>query len=173
MVALIIISIIILMTMGHLLVRVDHVEKSDVIIVLSGFDGRLEHGINLFKEGYGDYLMLSNSDDFDEETLRENDISEDQVISESHADSTFKNATLTREIVLERKFKSVIVVTSEFHTSRTRYIFNKVYRDTDVKLIYSGSKNRFFNSELWWSSFRGIYVVAVEYVKWLYYLIRY
>ncbi|HHU18849.1 MAG TPA: hypothetical protein GXZ58_01115 [Bacilli bacterium] len=70
MLALIIISIIILMTMGHLLVRVDHVEKSDVIIVLSGFDGRLEHGINLFKEGYGDYLMLSNSDDFDEEVLQ-------------------------------------------------------------------------------------------------------
>jgi len=70
MLALIIISIIILMTMGHLLVRVDHVEKSDVIIVLSGFDGILEHGINLFKEGYGDYLILSNSDDFDEEVLQ-------------------------------------------------------------------------------------------------------
>ena len=173
MVALIIISIIILLTMGHFLVKVDHVEKSDAIIVLSGFDGRLEHGIKLFKEGYGDCLILSNSDDFDEETLREHDISEDQVISESHADSTFTNATLTKEIVLEREFKSVIVVTSEFHTSRTRYIFNKVYRDTDVKLIFSGSKNGFFNSKLWWFNFRGIYVVAVEYVKWLYYLIRY
>ncbi|MBU5594295.1 YdcF family protein [Amphibacillus sp. MSJ-3] len=173
MVTLIVIVIIVLITAGNLLVRVDQLKESDAIIVLSGFEGRLEKGIKLFNEGYGSYLILSNSDDFDEDILREQGISEDLVILESRAESTFTNATLTKEIVLDREFRSVIIVTSEFHTSRARYIFKKVYQDTSVRLFFTGSKNRFFNSRFWWFNFRGIYVVAVEYVKWVYYLIRY
>lgn len=173
MVTLIIIITIILITAGNLLVRVDQLKKSDVIIVLSGADGRLEQGVKLFNGGYGDYLLLSNSGDFDEDALGDLDMSDDMVILESEAVSTFTNATLTKEIVLDREFKSAIIVTSEFHTSRSRYIFNKVYRDTNVTLTFAGSKNSYFNPRFWWFNFRGIYVVAVEYVKWVYYLIRY
>ena len=45
---------------GNFLVVDEKPEKSDVIIVLSGGEGRLEKGVTLFKEGFAPYLLLSN-----------------------------------------------------------------------------------------------------------------
>lgn len=158
---------------GRLLVSVDQARVADAIIVLSGAGGRLEKGIGLFHEGYGGHLILSNSGDFDEGVLVESGVPVERVIMESGAVSTYTNATLTREIVLDRGFRSVVVVTSEFHTSRSKYIFNRVYRDTGVVLSVVGSRSGFARAGVWWFSFKGVYVMAVECVKWVYYLGRY
>lgn len=169
----ILIILIALVTVGQFLVSVDHKEASDAIIVLSGAEGRLEKGIELFAEGYGEHIMLSNSVDFDEDTLHKNDIPKERVIQEPKADSTFTNAIYTKEIMLDRELTSALIVTSEFHTSRTKYIFNKVFEDTEIRLNFIGSKNSFFGRKFWWLNLKGIYIVTVECVKWLYYLVRY
>ncbi|WP_051475731.1 YdcF family protein [Bacillus sp. J37] len=148
-------------------------KKSDVIIVLSGYEGRLEKGIDLFNRGFGEYLILTNSDYFNEEKLLKSGIPMDKIIYEQDADSTYTNATLTKNIMLDHKFDSAIIVTSEFHTSRSKYIFNKVYKDLETDLTYVASKNDFFNSRYWWDNEKSRYVVWSEYTKWLGYLLLY
>lgn len=44
---------------GNFLVVDEKPEKSDVIIVLSGGEGRLEKGVALYKAGFAPFLLLS------------------------------------------------------------------------------------------------------------------
>lgn len=167
----IILMIILFLNAGNLLVSAEKPKKSDVIIVLSGYDGRLEKGIELFKKDFGDYLLLSKSQYFNEDTLIQSGIQKEKIIFEKHAVSTYTNATLTKNILVKRKFDSAIVLTSEFHTRRSKYIFNKVFKDTKIELTFVSSKNGFFHSRYWWNNKKSIYLVCTEYIKWLRYLL--
>ncbi|SLL20031.1 DUF218 domain [Mycobacteroides abscessus subsp. abscessus] len=159
---------------GKFLVVNENPRKSEAIIILSGAKGRLEKGIELYKEGYGDYLILTNSDSFTEKEMRllNNNVPKQKIIYEDKADSTYANATLTLHIMEDLNFNSAIVVTSDYHTSRSRYIFNKVYKDKDLELTYAAATSA-FNAKYWWKDEKSRYFVRSEYKKWLGYLILY
>ncbi|MEH6855038.1 YdcF family protein, partial [Priestia megaterium] len=60
--------------------------KSDVIIVLSGDNDRLEKGIELYKKGYAAHLILSNGQENNfYHQAKESGIPEDSIILENHA----------------------------------------------------------------------------------------
>jgi uncharacterized SAM-binding protein YcdF (DUF218 family) len=159
---------------GRLLAVNDNPKKVDVIIVLSGDDGRLEKGVSLYNSGFSRYLMLSNAtaDQTTVENATRMGVPFEDIISELHADSTYTNATLTKEIMLQRGFKSAIIVTSNYHSGRSKFIFDKVYKDANIDLIYCSSKPG-YNLNYWWTSKKGINTVFNEYVKFIWYALRY
>lgn len=159
---------------GKLLVIDDEEpQKSDAIIILSGSEGRLEKGVELYQEGYGDYFILTNSNEFTENeiNLMRSNIPKEKIIYEDKADSTYTNATLTLNIMTERNFKSAIVITNDFHTSRSKYIFNKIYKDKEINLTYIASEK--YNAAYWWKSKESRQFVLSEYIKWIGYVILY
>lgn len=58
------------------------------------------------------------------------------IISEREATSTWTNATKSIEVMERYGFKSAIVVTSDFHTRRTRMAFERAGRGKDLTFTY-------------------------------------
>lgn len=93
--------------------------KSDVIIVLSGDNDRLEKGIELYKKGYASHLILSNGQENNfYHQAKESGIPEDSIILENHATSTTENAKFTKRLMMNYHFQSAIVVSSNYHMKR-------------------------------------------------------
>lgn len=102
---------------------------SDVIIVLSGEEGRLEKGASLYHEGYGKRVLLTSAFGIPEEAL----------ILEEKATSTYTNAVYAKEEMAKYDLTSAIVVTSDYHTRRTKVIFERVFKGSGMELTYVAS----------------------------------
>ena len=96
-------------------------------------------------------------------------VDEDKILLDSKASTTHENALFTKDIVEEHKFKSIIVVTSEFHSRRSKAAMEKALENTlidgekvDVKVTYS--KEEKFNPK-WWTSGNSVLILISEYLK--------
>src|SRR6267154_794149 len=65
-------------------------------------------------------------------------------------------------IVKERKWHSVIVVTSNFHTRRTRYIFLRVFPQS-VEVRVASARDGDFDPEHWWEKRKSIKELTKEF----------
>ena len=140
--------------------------KSDVIIVLSGDNDRLEKGIELYKKGYAAHLILSNGQENNfYHQAKESGIPEDSIILENHATSTTENAKFTKRLMMNYHFQSAIVVSSNYHMKRAEKNFNKEFKDTQIQLTYCSSGSRYYNPQRWWETALNRKVTYTEYVK--------
>lgn len=152
--------------LGSFLVINEPPKKADAIIVLSGGENRIQKGISLYKEHYAPYIILSNAnEDYMEAYIIRDNIPKHSVLLETKADSTYKNALYTKDIMSKHHMKSAIVVTSNFHTRRTKMNFDKVYKDTGIQFTYVGVDTPGFNPHSWWINRSGTITVFDEYVK--------
>ncbi len=63
-------------------------------------------------------------------------VNPDNIIAEPKATSTWTNATESIKIMEQHGWKSAIVVTSDFHTRRTKMAFERAKGNKDLKFIY-------------------------------------
>lgn len=170
--------VIIGLNLGRFLVESDKLEKADAIAVFSGDSGaRTERAVELLKEGYADYLILSGGKVYDDVTMAELmknhaiklGVDESKILIDDEASTTNENAEFTRDIIEENNFKSVIVVTSDYHTRRSKLAMEKSLEDTlidgqNVEVIVTPSKEEEFNIK-WWTSGNSILLIISEYLK--------
>lgn len=132
----------------------------DVIIILAGGiepDGslpkipklRTAKGIELFSSGVAPKIIMSGNYGFwlekqpvrpEAEAMKEYaislDVPEDVVLKEDISKDTIGNAYFCKTKFLEpNNWKNIVVVTSEYHMPRTRYIFEKVL-GSDYKIEF-------------------------------------
>ena len=75
---------------------------------------------------------------------------------------------------MQRKgFHSAIVVSSPYHMRRVKMIFSKIYRDSGIELQYSPVRDSWFNVEKWWTRERELVTINNEYIKLIFYLLKY
>lgn len=123
-------------------------KEYDAIIVLSGGEERLDHAAELYNEGLTSHMILTNSteDSTTPEKAMERGIPQSAIYEEPSATSTYENATRSKEIMEEEGFESALVVTSDFHSRRTKMTFDDIY-DSQIKLDYSFASNFFDPSD--------------------------
>ena len=84
--------------------------------------------------------------------LVERGVPKDRIVRFPHdADNTREEAEALRVLVLERKWHSVIIVTSNYHTRRARYIFEHVLPPS-VKVRVASARDGNFEVEHWWEN---------------------
>src|SRR5712691_1351127 len=117
----------------------DPLDKADALIVLGDdnfYADRATRGAQLFREGKAPVIVASGRRlrpnagiaELMEHDLVERGVPREKIVRFSHdGDSTLEEAQSLVRIVKERKWRSVIVVTSNFHTRRARYIFLRVF----------------------------------------------
>lgn len=114
---------------GRCLVITPNPAASQAIVVLSGETGRLAKGLELYRRYGADFLIVSNADDRDmAEEMARLSLPEGRVLEEVRAKSTLENAAYVKEIMKEKDIRSAIVVTSNYHSRRTKYLFDQVFR---------------------------------------------
>lgn len=151
---------------GDFLIVDEKPVKSDVIIVLSGGDGRLEKGVQLYKEGYAPYLLLSNGsvENLYKRAL-EFGIPNDSILMEIKSDSTLDNAVFSKEIMLDFQFESAIVVSSDSHMRRVKVLYDKTFRNSDIRLTYVAGEMNTYNPKRWWVDESNRNITLREYIK--------
>ena len=127
--------------------------KSDCIIILgcsvygtnpSPFlKSRLMEGINLFKEGYAGYIIVSGGkgpgEDISEADAMKSFIlskglKEENIIVEDKSKTTMENLTFSKEKMKEKNFKSAIVVSNKYHLKRVSLMVKRL----NINGSYSG-----------------------------------
>ena len=145
--------------------------KADGIVVLTGGSSRVSDAVELLASGYGQRLLISGV----HPTSTVNDISrtlpENQsfmrccVDLDRSAVSTRGNAAETRRWVQERGFKSLIVVTSNYHMPRALVEFSHSMPETTlIPFAVVGDKWR---EEPWWTSSSTLRLLLSEYIKYI------
>ena len=184
-VATLILLIIIAANLGNLLIVNDELNKADAIVVFSGDNGpRTEKGVELLKEGLGDYLILSGGVVYDDVTMAELmknhalklGVPENKILLDDKASTTHENAEFTKEIIEENNFKSVIVVTSEYHSRRSKLAMEKALENTlidgeSIEVMVAHSTEEKFTSK-WWTSGNSALIVISEYLKLMGYWVK-
>jgi uncharacterized SAM-binding protein YcdF (DUF218 family) len=175
-------------TAGFLVVN-EEPAPCDLIIVLSGGDERIVHGIRLYRAGYAAKVWLSFGrseapDVFDiasvhfsraVDFIRSQGLTAQDMVIDERALSTYDEARLAKEYVTQRRLLSAIVVSSPFHMRRTAMIFRRVFRDTAVHLTFCGVPldDEKLSLDRWWTRERELIWVNNEYCKLLLYYFKY
>jgi uncharacterized SAM-binding protein YcdF (DUF218 family) len=139
----------------------DTLERSDAIVVLSGdnfYADRATRASQIYRQGLGPIVVASGQRlrpyagvaELMEHDLIERGVPKDKILRVPHdADNTREEAKVLAQMAKQRKWHSVIVVTSNFHTRRARYIFSRVFPE-DVRIRVSGAPDGNFDPERWW-----------------------
>ncbi|MFZ7942315.1 MULTISPECIES: YdcF family protein [Bacillaceae] len=149
---------------GRFLVINEEPKEADAIVVLSGGEGRLEKGMELYKLGIARNIILSNglADGLWERAGSL--VPEESLVLESKADSTYESAVYVKDIMKKKNYHSAIIISSDFHMRRVKYNFDRVFKDDDPALTYVASETS-YNQMAWWMSKRNIGITVSEYVK--------
>src|SRR4051794_20172812 len=150
---------------------------ADGIVVLTGGSSRGSDAMELLAGGYGKRLLISGvhptsgaSDIFrslpDHQALSDNQSLLGCCVDlDRSAVNTRSNAAETRRWVRERGFKSLIVVTSNYHMPRA--IAEMSHAMPDVTLIPFAVVGDKWRDEPWWSSGATLRLLLSEYAKYV------
>lgn len=155
---------------NELRVATDEITYADAIVVLTGGTGRVEEGLRLFREGRGGYLILSGVEEtstldtiFPGRNLKTT-VDTSRIIIDIESRRTLDNAFNVKKIVEDKGFKSLILVTSNYHMKRAFTLFSKAIYG-DVKLYRHPVRGPNFKDEEWWQSQKSLKLVTSEFFK--------
>ncbi len=101
--------------------------EADAIVVLAGGKGRIEEGIRLFREKRANKLFLIGVDPVVRKSelyhQKPGDPTPDNVILEKSSRNTLENAIYARDLLVENKVNSILLITSRYHLKRASILF--------------------------------------------------
>jgi uncharacterized SAM-binding protein YcdF (DUF218 family) len=147
--------------------------KADGIVVLTGGSSRVADAMDLLANGFGKRLLISgvhptNGIGNIQRSLPDNN---DQrlllccVDLDRSATDTRGNAVETRRWVRKQGFRSLVVVTSNYHMPRA--LVELSHELPDVELIPFSVIGERWRDEAWWTSGTTLRLLLSEYVKFL------
>ena len=175
---------------GFLVVR-DQVEPADLIFVLNG-DPTVRPGMaaGLYRSGLAPRIAIARAEDsvsvvagaYPNVTdsnitmLRSLGIPDSAIVqlrSRTGAASTADEARMLQSFVRERPVHRVIVVTSELHSRRARYILRRVLEPEGISIMVAPVADRKYGHRNWWKIEDGVIGCQNEYLKLAFSLVNY
>ena len=180
---------------ARVLVVRENVEHADAIVVLAGAATHLERAqqaARLYSEGRAPLIVLTN-DGLRSGWSREQELNpffveranaeirrvgvpqEKIVVIPQALSSTYEEAVALRRYAIEHGLHSLLIVTSAYHSRRARWTFQQVFQQTGIRIglepVPPGHQTPGLFT--WWLSPGGWRFVASEYLKTVYYHLRY
>src|ERR1700727_3641513 len=145
--------------------------SADGIVVLTGGASRVSDAMELLADGYGKRLLISGVHPTNAVSDISRSLSDNQeylsccVDLDRSAVNTRSNAAETRRWAHDRGFKSLIVVTSNYHMPRA--IVELSHAMPDIALIPYAVVGDKWRDEPWWTSGATFRLLLSEYVKYV------
>lgn len=180
---------------AHYLVTEAPLDKADAIVVLSGsatYRERTREAARLFHEGRAPRILITNDNargpwssaeqrnlffyERAQEELRNAGVPSQSVeVVMKPLTSTYDEAGVIRDYAEQHGLHSILIVTSPYHSRRALWVFSRVFRDTGIQvgLISARRAEESPPPITWWLTLRGWRLVPSEYVKMIYYVIKY
>ena len=175
---------------GRFLIVDEPIRPADALVVLAGarVDRWLE-AVDLYREGKGKNILLSPGYlEPAEVRLRENginypaatDLIRDAMVQmgipanvitsiPKGMDNTADEAAFAARIAGERGWKSLIVVTSPYHTRRALFAFQRELRGTGIEVQVRGTRYDEVDPDRWWKRRHDFRYVSWELQKYIAY----
>lgn len=140
----------------------DPIDRSDAIIVLSDdnfYADRATRAADLYRRGFAPIVVASGRRlrpvaslaELMEHDLIERGVPRDKILkAQQDAESTREEAESLASLAAQKKWRSVIVVTSNFHTRRARYIFTHVF-PAEIRVGIASAHDGDFDPSNWWT----------------------
>lgn len=170
-------------------------EKADAIIVLSGsyvYKERTRKAAELYDRGVAPRILITNDGERGGWSQKEQtnipyvELEQRELISAGVpaeaitvltglVTGTDEEAKELAQNLDTYSIKSVVVVTSVYHSRRALWTFDRILADKTVTIgiEHAGMTDRTPNPNYWWLKPRGWQMVAGEYVKWVVYYAYY
>jgi len=179
---------------GGLLYHEDPLEPAEAIAVLGGGGlDRLVEAADLFVAGYAPVVVLTRTPEVPviaelqarglgvstEVELRLEYLEalgvprEETTVLQRVVESTQREAELIAEWAESREVARIIVVTTAFHTSRTRFVFDRVFRGHPTRILVRPSASSAFDPANWWRTRSDFRTGLFELQKYAYYRVMY
>jgi len=141
--------------------------KADALIVLSDdnfYADRATRAAELFREGKAPIVVASGRRlrpmagiaELMEHDLVERGVPKDKIVRLAHdADNTQEEAEALTKLAAQRKWHSVVVVTSNYHTRRARYIFRRVFPQ-GIEVRVASAHDGDFDPQHWWEKRKSV-----------------
>jgi uncharacterized SAM-binding protein YcdF (DUF218 family) len=177
--------------MATFLVIDENPQKGDVIYVLNGdVSTRPFLAARLFREGRAKRIIIAKVEDepavqagiFPNETdvavriMKKLGVPGENISIipvQGGATSTRDEATVLRRYVDAHEIKRVILVTSAFHTRRAMWIMRKELAGSSATILSAPAPHNKFDKANWWKEESGLISFANEYIKLIYYRVKY
>jgi uncharacterized SAM-binding protein YcdF (DUF218 family) len=169
--------------------------RADAIVVLGGsanYKERAREAARLLQEGRAQRILVTNDNmrgpwssveqrnlffyerSLDE--LRNAGVAEESVeVLMTTVSSTHEEAELVKQYAVDHGLHSVLIVTSAYHSRRALWTFSRVFRETGIEVglmpVSPGTDSP--RPATWWLTVRGWRLVPTEYVKMIYYVVKY
>ncbi|MFH1848479.1 MAG: YdcF family protein, partial [Candidatus Omnitrophota bacterium] len=181
-----------LASFGEFLTLKDNFKKADAIIVLSGF-GRFERAdlaALIYHKGFAPKILriLEKDSTKIDTVISTFDLDADQrefftrylwkkgvpkeaiIIGPEVATSTYDELMAARELINAHGFKSIILVTSNYHARRTLMTANYVFRGMGLDLYHATAFSSDRHPKIWWRYEDDIKDIIVEACAMVYYI---
>src|SRR5262249_1109998 len=152
---------------GGALVVEDDLEKSDAIIVLSDdnfYADRATRAAELYRQNLAPTVVASGVrlrpyagiSELMTHDLIERGVPKDRIVPfPQDADNTREEAGALKVLVTQKGWHSVIIVTSNYHTRRARYIFRKVF-PPGIRIAMASARDADFDPSNWYEHRRAV-----------------
>ena len=177
---------------GHFLVFEQEPQKVDVIVVLNGRDTeRALATVDLYKEGYANLIVLArgpkqpgcdeffkrvgkdwNSKIFFQRAIEAMGVPKDafKLIGDG-VTNTYDEAKATRQFLRENGYRSILLVTSKWHSKRAYLTFRSMLNDEEgISISSRPSQYDSFDPDNWWRREADAESVLSEYIRFVYYI---
>jgi uncharacterized SAM-binding protein YcdF (DUF218 family) len=178
---------------ARLLIKQAPLENADAIVVLGGsatYKERAREAARLLLEGRSQRVLLTNdnmrgpwsNEEYRNPFFYERALDElkNAGVPEKSVElllkpvaGTYEEAEVVRHYAEEHKLRSVLIVTSAYHSRRALWVFSRVFRDTGIRVGLMAPGSGSPRPATWWLSIEGWRRVPTEYVKMVYYVIKY
>ena len=188
------IFILILTSAGKFLVVEDKPAEADIIVVLMGSPGeRMLQAYDIYEAGYSNRIVMTDTYSPGSDALAERgiflknttdlaiEIGIELGINPAHitvipeiARSTGDEAVAVRQYIESKdNIDIIILVTSDYHSRRSRAIFNRAFAglEVPVELIVLPGKYSEFNAKKWYTDRESAKRVVMEYTRLLHFLL--
>jgi uncharacterized SAM-binding protein YcdF (DUF218 family) len=167
----------ILRSAAHTFVAEDELQPADAIVVL-GDDNypadRATRAAELFHARWAPVVVPSGRflrpyaslADLMARDLAERNVPPNAIVPLRHrAASTREEAAAVADLARERRWRRLIIVTSSFHTRRSRFIFRDVL-PSDLEIRIASATDSGFDPHSWWQSREGRKIFVRESLAW-------
>jgi len=145
----------------------DSLQKSDAIIELSidnFYADRATRTAEIYRQGLAPVVVASGVrlrpyagvSELMEHDLVERGVPKEKILRYPHdAENTREEEEALAKLAAQKNWKSVIIVTSNYHTRRTRYILRRVFPG-NISVSVVGARDGDFDPERWYENRKSI-----------------
>jgi uncharacterized SAM-binding protein YcdF (DUF218 family) len=153
--------------------------KTDAIVVLAGDNGeRIKKGVQLFQSQKAPLMIITGNKIYGisvaqlmKDAAIKQGVPSESILIESDSESTLDHPKKCRPIFKAHNVKSITIVTSKFHTSRSYKTFTKELKNDNINISIEYADDG-INYSKWWKDHESAEKILLELGKTLWYTLE-